>query len=138
MLSCLQMAQELERAAIKAKNEIEVPTEALMKLLAEEAKGFLGHYQEGWAPLKPATIARKAKGDTPLLESGEMRETIKGEAELRPYGAEGVVGSESKIALYQEMGTVKIPPRPFLALAMSHCYEKADVAFGKFALALLR
>ena len=137
------MALILDRAALEAKAGLEVPTKALMEFLAEMAKGFIGHYQAGWAPLKPSTIADKTKKgfappDNPLLRTGDMRGSIDGKAEATSYGAEGAVGSESKIALYQEMGTSRgIPPRPFLATAMMHSQEKAAVLFGQFALKLL-
>jgi len=46
------------------------------KAIADDAKGRLGHYQDGWSPLKPETIARKATGDTPLFETGRLRDSI--------------------------------------------------------------
>jgi hypothetical protein len=35
------------------------------------------------------------------------------------HGLEAVIGSELKIALYQEVGTEKIPPRSFLGSALA-------------------
>ena len=37
---------------------------------------MLGHEQPMWQGLKPETIAHKARGNTPLLETGEMRASI--------------------------------------------------------------
>jgi hypothetical protein len=50
--------------------------EAACRIVRDEAKGSLGTYQKGWPPLQPETIARKATGDSPLLETGEMRDSI--------------------------------------------------------------
>lgn len=96
--------------------------EAACKIVKTEAKRVLGTYEYGWPRLKPATIARKKNGDTPLLESGEMRGSI--EHTVQPH--EGWVGSNNKKAVWHELGTRTIPPRSFLAGAARH-KEKAVV-----------
>jgi hypothetical protein len=53
-----------------------VGLEAAAKIVQAEAKRVIGSYDYGWTPLKEATIARKANGDTPLLETGELRDSI--------------------------------------------------------------
>lgn len=87
------------------------------KIVQEEAQAEIGHYQgaagpfAAWAPLKPETIARKANGDTPLLETGDMRDSIG----TVIAGDEAHVGSNNDKAVWQELGTAKgIPPRSFL------------------------
>ena len=123
---------------MRAHEELVVPTEALMETLALEAWGYIGTYQTGWAPLKPETIAQKMTGDTPLLETGEMRDSIEHRAMQLPDGAIGEIGSNDPIALYQEMGTSRgIPPRSFLGLAMSRSMEPALPLFGAFAVKIL-
>jgi hypothetical protein len=79
------------------------------KLILDECKKEIGNYQSaagpfaGWAPLKPETISRKANGDTPLLETGEMRDSYE-----RVVGkGEAHVGSNNKKALYHELGPQK-------------------------------
>ncbi len=52
----------------------EAAVERACQMVKKEAKDSLGHYHLGWPRLKPETIARKATGDFPLLETGEMRE----------------------------------------------------------------
>jgi hypothetical protein len=84
------------------------------------AKEKIGEYQgaagpfSAWAPLAQATIDdRVASGyspDQPLLREGDMRDSI----EHKVSGHEGHVGSDSDVALYQELGTSSIPPRSFL------------------------
>lgn len=92
----------------------EAKTSALEKgaqIIEDEAKRVLGTYDYGWPPLKPATIARKANGDTPLLESGEMRGSI----EHTVKGDMAHIGSNNDKAVWHELGTPKVPPRPFLS-----------------------
>jgi len=94
------------------------------EIIKKDAQARIGEYQgytgpfNSWAPLAEATVAdRVAQGftpDDPLLRTGELRESIEAVAK----GGEAVVGSTSDIALYQELGTDKIPPRPFLGPAI--------------------
>ena len=149
MLSCKQMAEKLAAAAMRCENRLVIPTEELMTELQAMSKSFIGHYQDGWAPLAESTLngwdghpGKIALGyappDNPLLRTGEMMSSITFEVEMPRFGlVEGVLGSDSKVALDQEVGTVKIPPRPFLALAMSRSYAPAERIYGQFALALL-
>jgi hypothetical protein len=46
----------------------------------------------------------------PLLRTSELRDSI----EYTVSGTEGCVGSNSPVAVYQELGTSRIPPRSFL------------------------
>lgn len=79
---------------------------------------MIGHEQPLWPSLKPETIAHKARGNTPLLETGEMRASIQITAPVDEDGAVvGYVGSDDKVAVYQELGTRTIPPRSFLGAA---------------------
>jgi phage gpG-like protein len=81
------------------------------KLVKEEAKRVLGTYDYGWPSLQPNTIKHKATGDSPLLETGKLRDSI----EYKVVGDVVSVGSNDPTALYQELGTSRIPPRSFLA-----------------------
>jgi hypothetical protein len=84
------------------------------------AREKIGQYQDAagpfsaWQPLAEATKEQRSQAgfspDDPLLRTGEMRDSI----EHKVIGHEGHVGSNSDIALYQELGTSKIPPRSFL------------------------
>jgi phage gpG-like protein len=47
----------------------------------------------------------------PWLRTGMLHESISHQANA----TEAVVGSSDPVALYQELGTHRIPPRPFLA-----------------------
>lgn len=93
------------------------------KIVRDDAQARIGTYQaetgpfNAWQPLASSTIAdRINKGFTPndpLLRSGELRDSITSQV----HGDKAIVGSSSDIALYQELGTATIPPRPFLGPA---------------------
>jgi hypothetical protein len=82
-------------------------------MVANAAKEALGTYEFGWVSLKPETIARKVRGDSPLLETGKLKDSIQWRAE----GRHGEVGTDLDEGLWMEFGTSKIPPRSFLAAA---------------------
>ena len=114
--------------------------EKCAQLIEKTAKDEIGEYQPQvgpfpeWSPLADATVAdRVAKGyaaDEPLLRTGELRDSIKHEV----HGLEAMVGSTSNIAAYQEFGTAKIPPRPFIGPAAFRNAEKIKRIVGAVAL----
>lgn len=114
-----------EKAALQAAGEI----------VEKEAKAEIGAYQgaagpfAAWEPLAESTQNERAHQgftpDDPLLRTGEMRDSIG----LVVEGHEAYVGSNSDIAVYQELGTSKgIPPRSFLGgAAVRKSAEVRDV-----------
>ena len=103
-----------------------------LAIVAAEAKRVIGTYDYGWPSLAPSTLAKKS-ADTPLLETGAMRASI----EWNSSGNEGHVGSNSDIAVYQEFGTSKIPPRPFLAGAAMAMEPKIHGLFKRAVMAVV-
>lgn len=101
--------------------------EEAAKIVEEEAKRVIGTYDYGWTPLAASTKAdRVHKGfpaDEPLLRTGAMRDSIEHKV---ISSREAAIGSNNDIAVYQELGTSKIPPRSFLVQAAIH--KEADVA----------
>ena len=87
--------------------------EECAKLVETTAKDALGTYVFGWAPLAPSTIAQKVTGDSPLLETGALKESIKHSV----GGHEALVGTNDPHAAFLELGTSRMPPRPFLSEA---------------------
>ncbi|PAY05443.1 hypothetical protein CK489_29100 [Bradyrhizobium sp. UFLA03-84] len=89
------------------------------QMVQRRAKAAIGRGHEMWPPLAPSTIADKAaKGfptPKPLLRTGELRDSI----EYVVHGNEGAVGSNLEVAVWQELGTSKIPPRSFLVSSAS-------------------
>jgi HK97 gp10 family phage protein len=105
------------------------------------AKGEIGTYQKAvgpfpeWAPLADSTEDRKARmgypADSPLLATGEMQESITHEVE----GLVAVVGTPDQKALYHELGTARMPPRPVLGPALMHNQERIEKLIGEAAVA---
>jgi phage gpG-like protein len=96
-------------------------------IVETEAKRVIGTYDYNWTPLAPSTIASKATGDSPLLETGEMRDSI----EHVSTDKDACIGSNNDKAVWQELGTVKIPPRSFLAGALQHKTHEVVETIGR-------
>lgn len=118
-----EFATHLRRTAALGDVVTSYATKECAKVIAGDAKARIGSYQDSegpfpaWANLAEATVAdRIAKGftpDDPLLRTGELRESIGVQVE----GHEAQIGTPDQVALYQEVGTSRIPPRPFLGPA---------------------
>jgi HK97 gp10 family phage protein len=102
----------------------EVCVEKACRMIEKEAKAAIGTYRYDWEPLKPETVARKARGDTPLLETGELRDSIEHVVMREGKEVVGYVGTNDPIAKYHEFGTRTIPPRPFLSAAAMRQEDK--------------
>jgi phage gpG-like protein len=104
------------------------------QMVSNAAKEAFGTYEFGWVSLAPETIARKMRGDSPLLETGELRDSIQWNAN----GRLGHVGSNLDTAVWMEFGTSKIPPRSFLGAAAAQQEELIYKMAGKAVHAVLR
>jgi phage gpG-like protein len=97
--------------------------EAACVLVENEAKGLIGNYQSAFSPFaawpelaqatKDQRVSLGYSENDPLLREGDLRDSID---HLSAHTI-GVVGSAEDVAVYQELGTAKIPPRSFLGLA---------------------
>jgi HK97 gp10 family phage protein len=105
----------LPALALEVKHEEHKVLEKAAVVVETEAKRVIGTYDYGWTPLAESTLAKKS-ADTPLLETGEMRDSI----EHTVHGNEAEIGSNNDKALWQEYGTSRIPPRSFLGGALTH------------------
>jgi phage gpG-like protein len=130
LLSAVEMFAEISKEMDHIKHHC---LEEGAKILQEEAKRELGQYQPGWPQLKPETIARKATGDSPLLETGDLRDSI--ERDVQQDAA--YVGSNNKKAVWHELGTSRIPPRPFLGTAAAAKHAEIGELVGHKFHALL-
>ena len=116
------------RIAEKMDEHYREALEEAAKIIETEAKRVIGTYDYGWPRLQPATVARKA-ADTPLLETGELRDSI--EHYVRPTGPlEAYVGSNNPKAMWHELGTVHIPARSFLMGAAMHKEKEIHEKLG--------
>lgn len=124
-------AHEMEHAARPAAMKKACET------LVEEAKRVIGTYDYGWPQLAEVTQEDRARlgypPNEPLLRTGEMRDSI--EYNMDPDGREAYVGTNNEKAVWQEWGTVGIPPRSFLWGAWEHrgqeCADMSAEMLGK-------
>jgi HK97 gp10 family phage protein len=108
------------------------------KLVEKEAKAEIGNYQDeigpfiAWPELAEATktdrIRHGYSEDDPLLRTGDLRDSIG--TVISTDGMEAQVGSNSDIAVYQELGTEHIPPRSFLGGAMARKLPEVKEILG--------
>lgn len=110
-------------------------------LIEAEARKKIGLENEGWAPLAPSTIERKTaaghvgriSATDPLFATGELRASLSHEVKDRAV----YIGTPDHVGVYQEIGTSRIPPRPFLsAAAHEHGAQAAKLAGHEVALAV--
>lgn len=119
------------------------------RIVQAEAKREIGSYQDqagqfvAWAELADSTLAdkeRKGFGTPdPLLRTGDLRDGIERRVEQSGFLGitEGAVGSDSDIAVYQELGTQKMPPRSFLGGAAFRMADKVAEVLGASVVAAL-
>lgn len=99
--------------------------------IIEEIHTVIGTYSYGWTPLKPETVARKANGDTPLLETGKLRASYTTRIFRIRHGFRiRLSSSMPKIAFAHEFGTSKIPPRPLMKPAVKKIGQAAAARLG--------
>lgn len=113
MFDVLGFAAHLTHMASELEGDKREDLERVGKMVETEAKSAIGTYKYGWPPLAASTLAKK-KADTPLLETGEMRNSIS-HAISGPNSVD--VGSNNQKAVWHELGTTKAPPRSFLVKA---------------------
>ncbi|MBB3175411.1 HK97 gp10 family phage protein [Endobacter medicaginis] len=119
-------AERLERAALEYELLQRELLDQVGDAVAADAKSRIGTYDGNeWPALAESTIADRVRRgyspDEPLLRTGQLRDSIQHEVD----GDTVTVGSGLDIAAYQELGTSRIPPRPFIAPAMMHAGEGA-------------
>lgn len=155
MFTCAEVAEFYRMSALRAEAELSVVVSVIVSTAAVRARAYIGQQQTDWEPLSTATIYGfhhpragwlPGKADRgfagpdyqPLMgETGALQESITSEAD----GLIGIVGSDEKVALYQEMGTSNaeypIPPRPFLAKALMETMPELEALAGEVAISLL-
>lgn len=82
-----------------------------------------------WEKLKPQTIAQKKSGDTPLLETGELKNSYK----IQRKKGERVVYSDIDKAVWMEYGVAmkNIPARPVVEPEARQAEIYTDQEFNK-------
>jgi HK97 gp10 family phage protein len=112
--------------------------EAAAVVLESEAKRVIGTHDYNWPPLADSTVARKGDDDPLIVNaSADPGALIRNTIEHNVGGREAQVGSDSDVAVFNEFGTSKIPPRPFLGGAVdAKGQAAADAAVEQFVIAL--
>jgi hypothetical protein len=109
------------------------------EMVAAQARSAIGKQHEMWPALAPATIAdRVDKGfaaNEPLLRTGQLRDSIQWTTSAS--GMEGAVGSNSPNAVWQELGTSRIPPRSFLVSSAISMESKIHTMAARAVVAVL-
>lgn len=104
------------------------PEEAMARALAEQAQRMAARVQEGLSEPPGG-----AGHNEPWLRSGALRNSVGTQAD----GLQAVVGSSDPAAVPQELGTARMPARPFLApVAAAMCEEVARAAAAAIMAAL--
>lgn len=125
MMEWQQLINRVGLLGAEMEAELARTIEKTCEHLEESAKEAIGTYAFGWVPLAPTTLAQKA-ADTPLLETGELRDSYEHNAD----GLEGYVGSDNPKAEWHEFGTSHIPARPVLGGALIECEDKISSLIG--------
>lgn len=140
MKSLAEFEAQLAAALAAVVPAIEIGLDKVGTLALTLAEHYPGTYQPGWPQLADSTLKDKAAQGfpvpSPLKRTGEMAASYR--KELEPVELAVVIGSADKVALFQEIGTSRIPPRPVLSLAMTNSLPYAADVFGKIAVDLLR
>jgi phage gpG-like protein len=102
-------------------------------MVCAEAKRVIGEGYPEWPALSPETLAQKMR-NTPLLETGEMRDSIEWNAQEN----EGHVGSNNDKAVWHELGTSKIPARSFLMGAAVRMEPQIHAMAARAVMAVMR
>lgn len=130
---------------IKARQALEIRNglERAARIVEKQAKEEIGHYQPqtgefaAWPELAESTKAdRVAQGfseNDPLLRTGKLRDSISHQVD----GLEAVIGSDSDVAVWQELGTKNIPPRSFLGTALVNKEGQVAKTIGAHAVGAL-
>lgn len=123
-------ADHLFLVSAKTKIALHEGVKQACEAVEKTAKAEIGVYQDAvgtlqddigvfpaWAQLAESTERQKeAMGyplDSPLLASGEMRDSIKSEV----VGLNGVVASDDQLLVWDEQGTEHMSPRPVMGPA---------------------
>lgn len=112
------------------------------QFMEKEAKHKIGHLQSGhghykdWAELADATKRDKERKGfvfnsdyNPLLRTGDLKNSIHFKV-MSPKLL--YLASSSQIMIYQELGTVNIPPRSVLGLTAIESIKTIQYVFSQF------
>jgi phage gpG-like protein len=122
IMGLAEAAARMAAAAADIEAAKRAALEAACVTIETKAKNYIGVPHSWWPPLAAETLRRKDGVNTPLLEQGNMRDSIEHTVVDNNHAW---VGSNDPVAEYQELGTSRgIPPRSFLAHAAQDSGEE--------------
>jgi hypothetical protein len=126
-LSLIEAVGTFGRLAVEMPLAEHAGLEKACVIVEKTAKDYIGSEHGWWPPLAESTLANKS-ANTPLLETGEMRDSIEHKVEV----PNGYIGSNNMKAVWQELGTSRgIPPRSFLGHAATAKGEEVAHIIGR-------
>lgn len=136
-------SKHLEKVVSQHKDREAKALNAIGAYLEKKSKDTIGYLQQGggsfasWPELKESTKKDKERKGyafkedfNPLYRTGELKRSI--HHVVNKTKGEVYVGSPLDIALYQEMGTDKIPARSFLGLTFFKEKVQIQYMIGQF------
>jgi phage gpG-like protein len=111
VMNLLEAAARFAATEAAVKEAEHAVLEAAAKMVEAKAKALIGVPHDFWAPLTDETLRRKDGVNSPLLETGQMRDSIESTVEF----PSAYIGSNDDRAVWHELGTSRVPPRSFLA-----------------------
>jgi hypothetical protein len=127
--SFLEGAAFMTAVDIRIKKGTKAALRKSAKLIQTEARRVLGTYDYDWPRLADSTIKQKKTGDSPGLETGAMRKSIRFSVDAS--GESATVGSNDPKLLWFELGTIHMPPRPVLMGASMRMEKQVHEICGK-------
>lgn len=142
-LTFTQFADFMNSVATQYKGYETAALTFIGEMLTHEAKDYIGHLQTGgilypdWKELAESTKRDKERKGyvlnqdyNPLYRTGQLRDSISYFVGNNTI----TIGSTSEIMVYQEMGTMHIPPRPVIGLVMYKNRINIETVLGDFLL----
>ncbi|UGY23718.1 phage virion morphogenesis protein [Bradyrhizobium septentrionale] len=134
-MSLFEAAKFFGTVGFEIEHETHRALEGAAKVVEKQAKAYIGtydaHWPTTWLPLSERTkrdrVNKGFAADKPLLRTGELRDSI----HHRVGHNEATIGTDSKIAVWQELGTSRMVPRPFLEPALKEKTPEVLERLGK-------
>ena len=130
MMSPDEYGVRLQRAAARVTPELELIVRETMERAKDIAESRFGEQQRGWPPLAESTLRAHDGQQTPLLVTGELRESLY----IEVSGANGLLASTDPKIVYSELGTGTEPPRPLLKESVRQAQREMGISRYRFIL----
>ncbi len=112
--------------------------EAAGRMFQTTARDMIGEEIPDWADLAASTVEEKQRlGFTdrisptdPLYRTGELRASIRSVVD----GSRVTLGTDDPVGEWQEFGTQRMPPRPFIGPAVHNDYRDAAELIANYEL----